>query len=422
MSDSGDQQRSDSRASPRLLADESLEYQLGLKDRALASSAEGVTISDPSQPDNPIVYANSGFERLTGYSINDVLGKNCRFLQGEGTDRATVEKIRNAVRNEHAISVEILNFRKDGSPFWNRLSITPVRDPHGKTTHFIGIQSDVTARRIAEQRLKEANVQLGSVGQRMRADLEAAARFQRALLPPQLPELDGVDVSWRFLPCDELAGDFLNVFPLDDDRVAIYVVDVSGHGVAASLLSVTIGRILTPRISASSLLREHDGVGGTRIVAPARVVRELNSRFPMEEQNGLSFTLLYGVLDLRSLEFQFVSAGHEPIVHVPCGELPSVVEGSGMTVGWIEDPVYEDQVIKLRPGDRFYLYSDGVPEAMDDELNEFTMARMLDVIRRSRSGSLEESVSAISKAVQTWCAPNGPKDDVSIVGVEVLDS
>lgn len=405
--------------SAQLLADKPLEYQLLLKERALASSAEGITISDPSQPDNPIIYANSGFERLTGYSVDDVLGKNCRFLQGPDTDPETVDQIREAIRTQSAVSVELLNYRKDGSTFWNRLSITPVRDEASNTTHFIGIQSDVTARREAEHGLREANDELAAVGERMKNDLEAAARLQRALLPPQLPDLKGVKVAWTFKPCDELAGDFLNVFPLDDERIAIYVVDVSGHGVAASLLSVTIGRILTPRVSSSSLLQEHDGVGGIRVVSPARVAGELNTRFPMEDQNGLSFTLLYGILDIKKLEFRFVSAGHEPIVHQRRDGETQLVYGDGMTIGWMEDLQYEDHVLKLQPGDRIYLYSDGVPEAMDPGLNEFTMDRMLDQIRCSRSDSIEAVVHQVCDRVVRWCQPAGPRDDISIIGVEV---
>ena len=84
-----------------------------------------MTISDPSLPDNPLIYANNGFEELTGYSAEEVIGRNCRFLQGPDTDEKSTEIIREAIRNERACTVQILNYKKDGTPFWNRLSITP---------------------------------------------------------------------------------------------------------------------------------------------------------------------------------------------------------------------------------------------------------------------------------------------------------
>jgi PAS domain S-box-containing protein len=93
--------------------------QLALKDRALSAAAEGITISDARLPDNPLIYANSGFEQLTGYSIASIIGKNCRFLQGRGTNPAAAEEIRRALLEQRACVVEILNYRQDGTPFWN---------------------------------------------------------------------------------------------------------------------------------------------------------------------------------------------------------------------------------------------------------------------------------------------------------------
>ena len=115
-----------------------------LKDRALDIAAEGITIADMRLPDQPLIYINEGFERLTGYSAKSMLGKNCRFLQGEDSDPGTVEEIRRALASGTECTVEILNHTKNGEPFWNRLSLTPVTDSKGGVTHFIGVQSDIT--------------------------------------------------------------------------------------------------------------------------------------------------------------------------------------------------------------------------------------------------------------------------------------
>ena len=117
--------------------------QLQLKDRALAAAAEGIAIADARLPDNPLIYANAGFERLTGYSADEVMGRNCGFLQGAETDGETLGNLRAALREQREITVKLLNYRKDGTTFWNRLSITPVRDSSGAVTHFIAVQSDV---------------------------------------------------------------------------------------------------------------------------------------------------------------------------------------------------------------------------------------------------------------------------------------
>ena len=194
---------------------------------------------------------NAGFERLTGYSREEVLGRNCRFLQGAGTAAEAITNVRTAVNDARECTVEILNYRKDGTPFWNRLSITPVRDDSGEVTHFIGIQSDVSQRRRAEEDLRRTTRELESALGELRRDLDLAARIQQSFLPKAAPDVEGLDVSWEYRPCAHLAGDFLNVFALDDRRVALYILDVSGHGAPAALLSVTLSRLLSATPSES---------------------------------------------------------------------------------------------------------------------------------------------------------------------------
>ena len=270
------------------------------------------------------------------------------------------------------------------------------------------------------QELEVLNQQLDSANARMSSDLDAAAKFQQSLLPMSGLDLSDVRFAWHYLPCDELAGDFLNFFPLDDTHIAVYVIDVSGHGVASSLLSVTIGRMLTGQTSKSSLLvQQIEGSTETHIIPPAEVAAELNRLFPMEEQNGLYFTMAYGVLDFSTFEFRFVSAGHDPVVHVTKSGVPQMVEGNGTPIGWFEEAEYEDHLIKLQSGDRLYLYSDGVPEAMDAKLNQFTMNQMLEIMELGQVQTLDDSVSLLANSVKRWCSESGPKDDVTILALEI---
>ncbi len=132
------------------------EERLKLLERAVATSSNGIIISDAQQPDNPIIYVNSGFERITGYSAEEVIGKNCRFLQGTNQQQLAVEKLRGAINQGKEGQFVLCNYRKDGRAFWNECSITPVRDETGKLTNYIGIQTDITERIAAEQALRES--------------------------------------------------------------------------------------------------------------------------------------------------------------------------------------------------------------------------------------------------------------------------
>jgi PAS domain S-box-containing protein len=128
---------------------------LRLLERAVTASTNSIAISDPNQPDDPLVYVNPAFERTTGYTAEEVLGRNCRFLQDEDRDQPAVGELRAAVHEGRHCSVVIRNYRKDGTLFWNELSIYPVRDEEGRVTNFVGVQNDITERIRAEEILSE---------------------------------------------------------------------------------------------------------------------------------------------------------------------------------------------------------------------------------------------------------------------------
>ncbi len=132
---------------------------LWLYDRAMAATSTGIVISDATQPKHPIVYCNPAFETITGYQRKEILGENCRFLQGSDTDPAALEITRKALESESECQVILKNYRKDGSAFWNALSISPVRDRTGKLTHFIGVQRDITEGKKSEEALQKSEAQ-----------------------------------------------------------------------------------------------------------------------------------------------------------------------------------------------------------------------------------------------------------------------
>ncbi|WP_016956198.1 ATP-binding protein [Catenovulum agarivorans] len=136
-----------------------IDRELLIRDRAIETAPCGILIVDASLDSQPIVYVNPAFEAITGYDKAEVLGQNCRFLQGEESDPQAVEQISQAIRLQQPITTTIINYTKQGKKFYNQLSITPVFDNHGKLTHYLGIQNDVTERMAAENQLKTAIVE-----------------------------------------------------------------------------------------------------------------------------------------------------------------------------------------------------------------------------------------------------------------------
>ncbi|EMA64800.1 PAS domain-containing protein [Halorubrum kocurii] len=123
------------------------------KERAMDEAPVGITLAEPGSENKPLTYVNEEFERLTGYGP-EMLGKDCRFLQGEGTNPETVATIREAIDDERPVSVDILNYRANGQKFWNQLTVAPIRDETGAVIRYVGFQTDITERKLRERRLE----------------------------------------------------------------------------------------------------------------------------------------------------------------------------------------------------------------------------------------------------------------------------
>ncbi|BBC23069.1 PAS domain S-box protein [Pseudanabaena sp. ABRG5-3] len=140
-----------------------IDESLKLRERAIAASSNGIVITDATQPDNPMIYVNPSFERITGYSAAEVIGRNCKFLQGGDRNQIGILDLHQAIQEQRECHAVLLNYRKDGSPFWNDLYIAPVFNDHGELTNYIGIQTDITEQVKSTQRLLESEERLRTV-------------------------------------------------------------------------------------------------------------------------------------------------------------------------------------------------------------------------------------------------------------------
>ncbi|CAN1209090.1 response regulator [Tumidithrix helvetica PCC 7403] len=154
-----------------------IEETLRLQKRAIAASHNGVVIIDTRLPDLPTIYVNPAFERITGYSSAEILGRNCRFLQGSDRNQSGLNELRKALKERRDCTVSLRNYRKDGSLFWNELSISPIYDDLSNLTHYIGIQNDITERKHAEVRQLQLVEQLKQAKDEAESATRAKADF-----------------------------------------------------------------------------------------------------------------------------------------------------------------------------------------------------------------------------------------------------
>lgn len=265
----------------------------------------------------------------------------------------------------------------------------------------------------------QAANELSVANERMRNDLEAAARVQQSLLPDEHVDVEGAEFMWHYRPCDELAGDGLNVFKCDDENVAMYVMDVSGHGVAAALLSVSVTHHLSQLIGSSDESAQCD-MTAENVVSPAWLASNLNTLFPMQSVGGHYFTFVYGVLNVKTRKFCFVSAGSPGPLVVHADGTSEVHDVPAVPIGMFPDSEYVDTVIQLQQGDRLYLHSDGLYEERHPETREeFGRDRMQQALCAAAGAPFIVSLDKLLQSVIDWHGSEALSDDVAVMAVSV---
>jgi phosphoserine phosphatase RsbU/P len=191
---------------------------------------------------------------------------------------------------------------------------------------------------------------------------------------------------------------------------------VSGHGVAAALLSVTLSRVLSPAGDPESILLRPGGQSEERLVPPAEVAERLNQKFPWDEATEQFFTIVYGIVDAKTKRFRYASAGHPGVIHLGRDAQPVLHATPGFPIGL--GGGYEEHTVQLQSGDRLYLYSDGATEAMSPDGKLFGNAQLLLALERGRTEALQQSISMLIDELRRWCGTEMFGDDVSVLAIE----
>ena len=270
-----------------------------------------------------------------------------------------------------------------------------------------------------ESNLEEQNKKLREAYSRIREDLDAAVKMQRGLLPSRALVVPGFRFEWIFAPCHFVAGDIFNFFQLDEHQVGFYILDVAGHGIPAAMLSVTLSKVLSPTASQGSpLMRFIPDPPHYAITMPAEAVQALNQLFQSEDDAMHYFTMVYGIVETRSARTLLTQAGHPSPIYQPRGAKAELLGTGGFPVGMLPDVTYGEQDLTLHPGDRLFLYSDGITECSGKNGEHFSVDRLMALLEEWRDRPLRDVVTGIEQQLRHWRSGDEFEDDITLLALE----
>ena len=280
-------------------------------------------------------------------------------------------------------------------------------------------RGEVLARVKSQLRIRSLTREVIEKQKQLENDLKVAAEIQQSLLPSrEIPENSHLKWAWRFKPCEEIGGDIFNILRLDDTHYAIYMLDVSGHGVASALVTVSASQMLQPHTN--TLVRHDRGKGSAeKIVSPADVVKRLDQEYPMERFDKY-FTLVYLLIDTEKGLLRYCNAGHPPPILFRADGIVEKLEKGGPMVGLKGALPFEEGEIALVPGDRVVLYTDGVVEYEKSDMDFYGEDRFRAVITRSAGLHIDGFLDAAMEELTAFGEGVPPRDDITLLAFEYM--
>jgi len=249
---------------------------------------------------------------------------------------------------------------------------------------------------------------------------QSAAQIQKSLLPSHLPETRNLKFDWRFLPCETVGGDLFNVAQISEDTVMVYLVDVSGHGISAAMVTVAVhqtlslptGRVVKKRIETPPYYR---------IPPPSEVLAELDEAYPFERFEKF-FTITYLLINIRTGKLLYSNGGHPPPILVEASGSLQRLDHGGPIIGMGTSASFTCGELQMNPGDRIYLYSDGITEYTDENGDMYGEERFCIDLRALKERPLSVCCEKIIEHLFAFGQDAPQKDDVTLLGIEFLGS
>jgi PAS domain S-box-containing protein len=372
--------------SDRMKTQEELEIQETFFEKLFNAAPEAIILHDNN---DIVVDVNQEFTRMFGYAHAESVGRHINDLVASDEFLEEANELSVHVIHGRRVELDSKRRRKDGTLIDVSILGAPIVH-EGKQLAIYAIYRDITERKKAEE-----------VRVRLKEEARMARNIQTNLLPKGHPEIAGYDIAGKNVPALNVGGDYYDFIRLDEDRIAIGLGDVSGKGLAASLVMANVQATIR-----GLALFDDD---------PRDCMEKANRLLFRSTDSRTFVSLFYGILDTRRHTIRYSNAGQDmPILFSAAGKCIRLGT-RGIALGMKENVVYEEEEISIHPEDRLLIYSDGISEAMNKELEEFGQERIERVIRKNSADRAEVLVEKIFSAVSTHLGPLSPNDDMTVV-------
>jgi PAS domain S-box-containing protein len=332
----------------RQLADQALKLAENKYQSIFEHALEGIF---QTSYDGKYIAANPALVKMYGYSSFEELANNVNNiatqLYVDPTRRAEFIRIMQADGQVLHFESEIR--RRDGKTLWISENVRSIRDDAGNFLYYEGTVDDITELKLAREKLQRMLEALELTQSRLENELAEAASYVRSLLPSPLS--GPIETQWCYLPSSHLGGDGFGYHWLDSEDLAVYLLDVSGHGVGSALLSISVLNVLRTQL-----------LSGTDFHDPSAVLAGLNRAFPMKRNNDKYFTIWYGVYHQPSRTLTYASGGQHAALLISNGANGLHLQTKGAVIGAVPDLEFPSARVEVPSPAEIYLFSDGVYE------------------------------------------------------------
>ncbi|SEM39215.1 Serine phosphatase RsbU, regulator of sigma subunit [Syntrophus gentianae] len=277
------------------------------------------------------------------------------------------------------------------------------------------IKNQLKIRHLTDE-LISTNAELTEKQNKLNEDLQAAAGIQKTLLPRSLPQVENLDIAWKFRPSEKIGGDIFNVLRLDEDHLGLYMIDVSGHGVPPALVTFSISQVLQPHMGYT--IRKRPGFSpDSEVVSPGEVLKALDEEYPWERFERF-LTIIYLIVNVRTGHLVYSNAAHPPPILLHADGTLELLGKGGTIIGLDGILPFEEETKVLSPGDKILLYTDGVFEFTDDQGDIFGEERFHTLVKNLHGRSIGSMLDEIVQAIETLVHGAQLQDDISLLGIE----